>query len=281
VHFPLPPTTKQADQGWTPYRPKENPMNRMSIASRSIASLVASAIVAVSCSHSTDTPPPAGSFAGGGAGGSSAGDGSWGTGSASPTTTAGASTSTSTSATSGTSSGAGTQCTYPPGPYGIVVGSIVDPSLHWQGFEPGAQQASDISITEFFDCDGSKGINALLVDESATWCGTCQQEAKDIQQQMSGWTTSDGIRVLTLMIQDGSQNPATVATAQQWRDNFGLTDIAVAADPNTPLIDPNEMTVGLPVQLVVDPRTMKIVHYEEGYSGSYSALVNLAQKNKP
>ena len=72
-----------------------------------------------------------------------------------------------TSGSGGTGVGAGpTVCEYPAGPYGVAVGQTVPPTITWQGYAPGASSASTISIQDLFDCDGSKGIDALLFDTS-------------------------------------------------------------------------------------------------------------------
>lgn len=57
-------------------------------------------------------------------------------------------------------------CEYPAGPYGVAQGQTVPPSLSWQGYLPGASSPSTITIDMFFDCDGRKGINAVVVDTS-------------------------------------------------------------------------------------------------------------------
>ncbi|MCA9618124.1 MAG: hypothetical protein KC731_03860 [Myxococcales bacterium] len=66
-----------------------------------------------------------------------------------------------------TGAGAGpTVCEYPQGPYGVAQGAIVPPNLSWQGYAPGASTPSTISIADLFDCDGSRGIDAIIVDTS-------------------------------------------------------------------------------------------------------------------
>jgi len=43
----------------------------------------------------------------------------------------------------------------------------LSPSLSWQGYGEGpANQVTTISIQDYFDCDGSKGIHALMVETS-------------------------------------------------------------------------------------------------------------------
>jgi hypothetical protein len=71
-----------------------------------------------------------------------------------------------TSTGSGTGAGDPTGCEYPAGPYGVAQGQVVPPSLSWQGFAPGSTTAETISIQDFFDCDGSRGIHAVLFDTS-------------------------------------------------------------------------------------------------------------------
>lgn len=74
-------------------------------------------------------------------------------------------TTTSSVATSG--AGAGPQnCTYPPGPYGVGQGEIVPPTISWQGYAPGGSSPTTITTQDLFDCDGSRGIHAVIVDTS-------------------------------------------------------------------------------------------------------------------
>jgi hypothetical protein len=150
-------------------------------------------------------------------------------------------------------------CQYPPGPYGTSVGQVVDPTLQWQAFAPNATTASTLKITDFYDCDGTKGINALFIANSAQWCVACQYEAGDIPQWMgstgpiAGDWAALGVSFLTLVIQTNSYEPATINTAQQWRTLYDLTGIYVAADPGDSF-----PTASLPHNLLVDPRTMKV-----------------------
>jgi len=166
------------------------------------------------------------------------------------------------SSSSGTGSSSGASCTYPAGPYGTVVGSVVDPSLHWQGFVDDSGQAQDVSMRDYFDCDGSKGVRALLLDESATWCIDCETEAAQISPLVPAKWKSEGIAVVTLMAQDQQQNAATLDTALSWRNEYALTAGAVCADPQwtTKLWGGAPASGnGFPTNAVIDPRTMKIV----------------------
>jgi thiol-disulfide isomerase/thioredoxin len=168
-------------------------------------------------------------------------------------------------------------CTYPAGPYGTAQGDVVDPTLSWQGYLGGAAQSSTIPITAFFDCDGSKGINALVIDQAAGWCGACQQEAPANEQLLATTWGQEGVRVLSLIIQDADGNPATVQTAEQWTQSFMITKADVAADPSFTFAGTGEN--GLPENVIVDPRSMTIVAVLNGYDPGDTTVDMLAQKN--
>lgn len=170
-------------------------------------------------------------------------------------------------------------CMYPSGPYGKTQGATIAPTLQWQGYLPGSSSIQTLKATDLFDCDGRYGINAIVFDESALWCGACQQEA----QQLPGWMQSpwgpEGVKFVTLIIEDASSNPATTAAALTWRNQFNLGQtVAVVADPAFTFAHSGNN--GLPTNILVDPRTMKITKIVEGYGGMDPSVSALAQKNK-
>jgi hypothetical protein len=64
------------------------------------------------------------------------------------------------------SSSSGGDCVYPSGPYGVSDGKVIPPTLKWQGYLAGGEVQGTLTSKELFDCDGSKGINAILFDTS-------------------------------------------------------------------------------------------------------------------
>ena len=80
-----------------------------------------------------------------------------------PLTVTGATTVASTAASTG--SGA-VGCEYPAGPYGVAQGQVVPPNLSWQGYAPGSNSVSTFTAEDLFDCDGSRGIHAVIIDTS-------------------------------------------------------------------------------------------------------------------
>ena len=188
--------------------------------------------------------------------------------------------------TNPTTGGGATACKYPAGTYGNQLNDVVSPELTWQGFAEGSKaetELSDIKISDYYDCDGKQGTNAVLILQSATWCGYCDEEAQQLNARMEESWKAMGIRVLTLMIEDATSNPATTKTAYEWKStpSHDLVSTAVVADPSfsfAPDVPPGE-SIGLPVILVLDPRTMQITAVQQGSSGSYPELEALAKKN--
>jgi hypothetical protein len=115
--------------------------------------------------------------------------------------------------------------------------------------------------------------------EAALWCGPCQQEATDLPGFISGTWGKDGVTVVSLVVQDLQQKPADTSHALTWRNQFKLGSLMwVAADPAW--IFSHSGTNGLPMNVLVDPRTMKITKILEGYGGQDPAVDALAKKNK-
>jgi hypothetical protein len=177
----------------------------------------------------------------------------------------------------GGAGGAPVACQYPAGPYGNTPGTVIAPNMTWQGFKDGSAQAGPISIQDYYDCDGTKGINAILIISAAQWCGNCQQEASELNQHMGGDWGAIGIRVLTLMVEDLYSNPAGLPTAQAWQSRFGAQAWSVAADPG--FFFAKNGTNGLPINVVVNPRNMQILERTDGYSPYHPKLEQVAQEN--
>lgn len=173
------------------------------------------------------------------------------------------------------------ECTYPTTGFSPMPGGVM-PNHSWQGFVDDSTEPTEVKLSDFYDCDGYKGIHALLVDVSATWCGSCQVEAQTLTSKMNNKWSAMGIRVLTLMIEDAQNNPATIDTALQWKEQYHLVSTTVAADPDFFFVQLAQGgSVGLPFLIVIDPRTMQLVTTMQGYPADEKVLEDLALKNQP
>ena len=178
---------------------------------------------------------------------------------------------------------AGSKCPYPSGPYGVAQGSVIDPSATWQAYLPNATSPTTLKMSDLYDCDGSKGINAIVFDNAGQWCVACQYVAAYIPGWMSssgGNWSALGVAFVTLVIQTNNYEPATINTAEQWRTMFKLENTWVAADPGITFA-----TASLPHTLLVDPRTMKVTDNLDddpnyGSTAADPTVTNMAMKNK-
>jgi hypothetical protein len=57
---------------------------------------------------------------------------------------------------------------YPPGPYGKAVGAVI-PNVTWEGYKDGVGEWTKLSLLDYYDPDGSRGINAIKIGGAALW----------------------------------------------------------------------------------------------------------------
>jgi hypothetical protein len=74
-------------------------------------------------------------------------------------------------------------------------------------------------------------------------------------------------------------------TATDWKKTYNL-GIDVCADPEFSFHPPSGSSVNLPLEIIVDPRTMQITHVSQGYFSAYPVqpskyVMDLVKKNKP
>jgi hypothetical protein len=146
---------------------------------------------------------------------------------------------------------------YPLGPYGILEGDVLDPSLVWEGYPEGSFEPSGVPIASYFDPGMCDGEAVLVVLDGPAWdlsyLGISLSYANKVA---SSWV---GARVVQLLTESKQHAPATFVDASSWATENGLT-WAVGADPaRTLLLDGEEQ-----VRLVVDGCSMRILQRSEG-----------------
>jgi len=189
------------------------------------------------------------------------------------------------SSSSGSSSGG--PCEIPWGPhscdwptgvtFGTDVGDTLGPGFEWEGYAEGCPVSSTITIQDFYDCDGSIGINAIYLTSSRFNCGSCQQESSEMQAKIEQSWASLGIKVLFAIIHDEDDQPAGVDDVLTYKNQYGLDGATLVADPGLSFM--SGATISTPHVTIVNPRTMEVTAVEEGYPGPYAAVESLAQQN--
>jgi hypothetical protein len=157
------------------------------------------------------------------------------------------------------------------------VGDVLDAGLSWQGFAEGSGEPGTITLADYHDPTGEKGIRALLITEGQADCAPCVQEAKVLQKKMAGPWLDRGTRVVQLLVSDASGKPATTSTAQAWKTKIQAS-WAVGIDPDFTFAQVGSNPY--PIQVLVDPRTLTIVDRFAGYRPELPEVEALAEKNR-
>jgi len=168
---------------------------------------------------------------------------------------------------------------YPAGPYGLLPGQIVPP-LVVTGYREDGTAWESISTRDYFDPDGKKGIRGVLFVVAAQWCGVCKAQATWLPDAYRSTWKARGARILTALVQTSTGAAAVQATADQWKAAFGIP-YAVAIDPKLSLVPAFGGAIALPVDLTIDPRTMRVVAATRGAEpdGALPALDAVVKAN--
>lgn len=148
---------------------------------------------------------------------------------------------------------------YPSGPYGFGVGAIY-PDVSFSGYVAAKAPWTTVATRDFYDPAGKRGLKAVLIVVSAAWCGPCRDEAKDLPT-LNAKYAPQGVRFLEIVVQDTDGSGATQSTIDAWIAYAGLdTDVVADADEKSL----PKASTGLPFNLLVDARTMKVVQSWSG-----------------
>jgi thiol-disulfide isomerase/thioredoxin len=158
---------------------------------------------------------------------------------------------------------------YPAPPYGYTEGSVIA-DLSWTGFvdtaadadlDPFNQAATEVRLADFYvGFDPASRI--LLVNQSAGWCSSCQEEMPQLADLHADYRDRGG-RIVVALWQNDDSSPATLSFVDEWGTYFQLTNPTVA-DPDDRL-GPYFQEDTIPMNLLVDTATMEIVDVIHGY----------------
>jgi hypothetical protein len=144
--------------------------------------------------------------------------------------------------------------TYPDGPYGLAKGNVF-PNLQFKGYREGKGAWTDIQMLDYYDPDGSRGINAIYITVSAEWCPVCKEDAKTLPDWYESHYKPRGARFITSILETFDRKPATQAAVDAWVSAYA-PNFDIIADPDAETF-PKSFTA-LPVNFEIDPRTMRV-----------------------
>jgi hypothetical protein len=161
---------------------------------------------------------------------------------------------------------------YPAPPYGTTPSSVVEnfAFLGWKApqavnFEETAFER--VSLADFYDPDGTKGIKMIVLNGSAVWCGVCNVEAGDINRSKKyAEYKARGVEFVWSLFEDARGGPATPDDLANWASYYEV-DFPMVLDPSLKLgaFFSSDAT---PLNLLIDARTMRIVDKLLGYNPS-------------
>jgi hypothetical protein len=164
---------------------------------------------------------------------------------------------------------------YPAGPYGTTVGSVLEnfAFLGWRdpvaaGYDPAKLET--VRLSDFYDPDGTKGIKLLWINASAVWCSVCKAEMRDIKQTgVNAAFGAKGVQLIGTLFEDNEAAPARPADLRVWG---ALPDHAI----DFPLLLDPGFKLGAfftsdatPLNLLVDASSMRVLNATMGYSPDY------------
>lgn len=159
---------------------------------------------------------------------------------------------------------------YPEGPYGFVRGSVI-PNLEFLGWAAPSAVDYDLNRIEllelgrFYDPEGEKGIEFLLVNASAVWCTVCQAEFLDLRElELYDQLRPRGVEMLGVLFEDRDALPARYADLQEWARVFEVA-FPFVLDPGFKMGAFFDRSA-TPMNMVVDTRTMELVFSMTGYN---------------
>lgn len=122
-----------------------------------------------------------------------------------------------------------------------------------------------VAFSDYYDPAGTKGVSLLLINTAAIWCSACLSEHGTLPDHARE-LAPQGLVVIATLFQDAHRDPATLEDVEHWIDNFH-TNFPMVADPELALqgYSPPSMA---PLNMVVDPRSMKILRKYVGDQGS-------------
>jgi len=159
--------------------------------------------------------------------------------------------------------GSGQAVAYPAGPYGTEMGSVVE-NISWLGWKNGKDVGYDqgaferVSLSDFYDPDGSKGSKLLIINASAVWCGPCNLEARHMRDANTYATFhAKGVDFLWTLFEDANHDPVKPQDLTNWGNRYAV-DYPMVLDPSLKT-GAYFATDATPLNFLVDTRTMRIV----------------------
>ena len=159
---------------------------------------------------------------------------------------------------------------YPTSGFGTEEGDVVENEC-FVGYRapdrvsPSAAHRETVAFSDYYDPAGTKGVSLLLINTAAVWCTACVSEHGTLPDHAAELGPK-GLVVFSTLFQDAKRDAASLEDLERWIENFH-TNFPMVADPELLLQDYALVSLA-PLNMVVDPRSMKILRKYVGDQGA-------------
>ncbi len=139
---------------------------------------------------------------------------------------------------------------YPAGPYGTQDGEVA-PDLELRAASGTSVRLGDLR---------RDGVRAIVVYATGTWCFSCKDEVPWLNRRTDG----PEVKAFAVLVESERFQRATPSDAEEFKAALGAR-FPVILDPEGRL-DGFRAGGVIPVNLVIEPSTMRIVHREDTFN---------------
>lgn len=160
--------------------------------------------------------------------------------------------------------------TYPQGPFGTKLGATIENLAFYGWRDPSASsfelnRAETIRLSDYYNPGAAgEGIEYILLNVVASWCGVCRSEYTQLaQQQVYAALSPRGLQIMGVLYEDNNSDPSRLVDMLNWAQAFSVS-FPFVNDPGfkTGRYFDRSAT---PMNMLIDARTMKIVQVGTGY----------------
>lgn len=143
---------------------------------------------------------------------------------------------------------------YPPGPYGVNAGDIIE-NVSFRDLN-----GKTVDLKSLYR--GS--ARALVIYATGTWCFSCRQETDWLNAKVA--TNGTNIVPVAVLLENNRHEREDATTGGDWVHSFGVKFLTLL-DPNGHL-DGFRTSGVVPLNLVIDTSTMRIVQRQYEFDAS-------------
>ncbi len=147
---------------------------------------------------------------------------------------------------------------YPPGPYGVNAGEIIE------NIQLTTLEGTPYELKSIHQAGTQGSARAAVLYVTATWCFSCRPAVDWINQKVA--SSGGSVVAVAVVLEDKQYQPADVATGREFAEGYGVK-FPTMIDPARQL-DKYRASGVIPLTVIIDPAAMRITYREFGFNAS-------------